>query len=327
MRITILGCGRWGSFLAWYLDKLGNDVLLWGRESSEKLKQLIATRKNDYVTLPDSVKFSNSICDAISFSDYIIISIEGQNLRKFMEQITKERHHGKTFILCMKGLEPDTGYRFSEVASQYLGNTATIAILVGPGQPREIANGIPTDMVIDSSNFSAKKHLAKVFSSELITIHLGKDMIGNEIGAAAKNVVGIAGGMLDGMNMPELKKMLIIKGTREIAQLIQALGGNPFTAYDLCCLGDYDTSMYSNESDSESESNSRNFGISFVKKQNFGKYTPGKDAASPITFLAEKNGVKMPVISIICQILLGKVAPENISRVLRPEGTTFDLDI
>ena len=97
------------------------------------------------------------------------------------------------------------------------------------------------------------------FGSDLIRFYYGQDLIGNEIGAAAKNVVGIAAGMLDGLGLSTLKGALMARGTREIARLIDALGGNELSAYGLCHLGDYEATLFS------PYSHNRMFGEQYVK--------------------------------------------------------------
>ncbi|WP_245835684.1 hypothetical protein [Virgibacillus ndiopensis] len=78
MNISVLGCGRWGTFLAWYVNKVGHNVMLWGRESSRNYNRLQETRKNDHLSIPDDIELSNSLEKAISFSDITIISISAQ---------------------------------------------------------------------------------------------------------------------------------------------------------------------------------------------------------------------------------------------------------
>ena len=95
-------------------------------------------------------------------------------------------------------------------------------------------------MVIDSKDEDLKRRLVAEFSSDLIRYYYGQDLLGNEIGAASKNVIGIAAGMLDGLGLSTLKGALMSRGTREIARLIKAMGGNELSAYGLCHLGDYE---------------------------------------------------------------------------------------
>ena len=97
----------------------------------------------------------------------------------------------------MKGIEISTGRRLSQIVSDGLDNNNSVAVWLGPGHVEEFYRGVPNCMVIDSTKEIVKDMLIRDFSSDLIRFYFGTDLIGNEIGAAAKNVIGIAAGMLD----------------------------------------------------------------------------------------------------------------------------------
>ena len=217
LKISILGCGRWGSFLAWYLDRKGHEVVLWGRTNSNNLKILKEKRRNNYVNLSADVLLTNSLETALNHSNYVIIAISAQSLRDLMEEIINHSHKSKTYILCMKGLEEGTGKRLSEVVKDYVEDYSSVAIWVGPGHAQDFVRGIPNCMIIDSEDTSLTKRLTAFFGSDLIRFYYGNDMVGNEVGAAAKNVLGIAAGMLDGLEYPSLKGPLMARGAREIS--------------------------------------------------------------------------------------------------------------
>lgn len=310
MKITILGCGRWGSFLAWYFNKIGYNVFLWGRSTSEHLKCLKTTRKNDYVTLPEEIILSSSLSDAIAFSNDIIIAIKEQNLRIFMNDIVREDYSKKTFILCMKGLDNDTYKRLSEVVFEMIADNGQIAVMAGPGQPSDLVNGTPTCMLIDSFNYELTKRLVKEYSSNLIHLKKGNDLIGSEIGAATSKLIGIAGGILDGLGYTSLKGVLMVVGTKEISGIIEAMGGNPDSAYGLCCLGDYQASMFSEFS------NSVSYGKSIVYKTKFEKHTPGVFTAGAVIGLANKYNVSIPLLVQISNIISDIDEPIKIVQIL-----------
>ena len=144
----------------------------------------------------------------------------------------------------MKGLEAETGLRITEIVAQELG-PIPCAIWVGPGHVQDFLRGVPNCMVIDSADAALREALVRAFSSDLIRFYYGDDLIGNEIGAAAKNVVGIAAGMLDGYGLTSLKGALMARGTREVGRLIGALGGSERSAYGLAHLGDYAATVFS----------------------------------------------------------------------------------
>lgn len=297
MNISVLGCGRWGTFIAWYLYKVKHNVILWGRESSSKLNELKETRKNKFVELPATIELTSSLEKVFNSRECIVIAIEAQNLRDLMEQIKKYNFKDKIYVLCMKGLDDETGQRLSEVMETYIGNKENLAIWVGPGHPKEYVKGNSNCMVIDSENDELKRKLAKEFSSDLIKFYYGNDLIGNEIGAALKNVIGIAGGMLDGLNLTCLKGALMARGTREISRLVKKMGGNEITPYGLCCLGDYEASMFSEFS------NSRRFGEAFVKKEEFKEHTPGKYTVKSLMKLIKRYDIELPICETIYKII------------------------
>ena len=108
MKISVLGCGRWGSFIAWYLAGLGHSVVSWGPEDGESYQILKKTGRNEYVTLRDDIRLTCDLSEALSHAEIVVISISAQGLRGFMEKIVRFPVSDKTFVLCMKGIEPNT---------------------------------------------------------------------------------------------------------------------------------------------------------------------------------------------------------------------------
>jgi glycerol-3-phosphate dehydrogenase (NAD(P)+) len=287
-----MGCGRWGAFLAWYLGRCGNNVYLYGREGSTRLKIL----KNQAIT---NTETGSDIKRALR-SEIIIIAINSQGLRSLMRELKGVGFANRIFVLCMKGLETGSNKRLSEVVSEYIDRDSRVAVWLGPGHVEDFRKGIPNCMVIDSERGEVKELLAETFSSDLIRFYYGNDLIGNEIGAAAKNVIGIAAGMLDGMGLTSLKGGLMSRGTREIARLITALGGNQLSAYGLCHLGDYEATLFS------PHSHNRRYGEAFVKGERFDKLAEGCYAVKALVSLAAQNNVELPICSAVYAVLYEK---------------------
>ena len=306
MKISVLGCGRWGSFISWYLSRQNHQVLQWGRENSSSFTKLNETRKNEYVSLDNRIELSSNLNLAINFGEIIIISISAQGLREFIQQITLFDVSNKKFVLCMKGLEASTGKRLTEILVENGIDKNNIAVWVGPGHIQSFMQGQPNCMLIDGYNKELIKFLADLFRSDLIRFYYGEDIIGTEIGAAAKNVLGIAAGMLDGGGFSTLKGPLMTRGAREVARLIKALGGNELSAYGLCHLGDFETTLFSQYS------NNRNFGEKFVKGEKFDKLAEGVATASAMKLLGEKYNVDLPITNGICSIILDKQEPMKV---------------
>ncbi|PKM94053.1 MAG: glycerol-3-phosphate dehydrogenase [Firmicutes bacterium HGW-Firmicutes-1] len=318
MKVSIIGCGRWGAFLGWYANKIGHEVLIWGRESSKNMAILKETRKNEYLQLSQNVILSNSLEEAISFSNYIIISISSQHLRSTCQKLNEFDLEGKTIILAMKGIEVDTGFRLTQVLLSEIKQHINISIWVGPGHAQAFTEGIPNCMLISSSTIDVSKQVVTEFGSELIRLYIGQDIIGNEIGAAAKNVIGIAAGMLDGLNYSSLKGALMARGSREVARLVRAMGGNELTVYGLSHVGDYEATLFSKFS------HNRRFGEDFVKGIEFNKLAEGVSTVKALLLLADKCYVDMPICKAIYSILYDNEDPKQVLNDLFLRPITFE---
>lgn len=112
MNIFVIGCGRWGSLITWYLDHIGHHVTLYGRQSSPRMQSFLATRQNDLLTLPESVGLTTDLRD-VEQAEVVIISIGSQSLRALLAEEPMQALRNKTVVLCMKGLEMGTGERLS----------------------------------------------------------------------------------------------------------------------------------------------------------------------------------------------------------------------
>lgn len=304
MKITVIGCGRWGSLITWYLDRNGNNVTLYGRSDSKHMISFLETRSNDLLTLPESVKLSTDL-SCVKDAETIVISINSQGLRSLFKELEQYELKDKKFVLCMKGLEIGTGERLSQIAKENLDPSNKVAVWIGPGHVQEFYRGIPNCMVIDSEDEETKRYLVDSFSSDLIRFYYGQDLIGNEVGAAAKNVIGIAAGMLDGLGLSSLKGALMSRGTREVARLIKAMGGNELSAYGLCHLGDYEATVFS------PYSHNRKYGEQFIKHEPFNSLAEGYYTVKAMMGLKDKYNVELPICEAVYKMLYEESDPKE----------------
>ena len=319
MNIFVIGCGRWGSLITWYLDRIGHRVTLYGRKSSPKMQAFLATRQNDLLTLPPSVALTTEL-NGIESAETVIISVGSQSLRSLLGEAPMQALRDKTVVLCMKGLEMGTGQRLSQIAAECLHPSNAVAVWLGPGHVQEFYRGIPNCMVIDSEREDVKRRLVQAFSSDLIRFYYGGDMIGNEVGAAAKNVVGIAAGFLDGVEMSSLKGALMSRGTREVARLIKAMGGSELSAYGLCHLGDYEATVFS------PYSHNRQFGEAFIRHQDFHRLAEGYYTVEALMLLGRQYGVELPICRAVHDILYEHAAPQATLQSLLRRGLRAEFD-
>ncbi len=316
-KITVIGCGRWGTFIAWYLNEIGHKVFLYGRETSSKMQKLLATRENEYLQLRDSIELVTDL-KSIEQAEYIIISIPAQKLQSVVDELNAYMIENKTIVLCMKGIEISTGRRLSQIVSDGLEKNNNVAVWLGPGHVEEFYRGVPNCMVIDSNKELVKDMLIRDFSSDLIRFYYGTDLIGNEIGAAAKNVIGIAAGMLEGLDLSSLKGALMSRGTNEIAKLIVAMGGKASTVYGLCHLGDYEATLFSEHS------HNLLYGKAMVLQQEYDKLAEGYYTVKALHNLGKAYGIELPICEVVYRIIYEGDNPSEMlqnlfSRSLRNE--------
>ena len=316
MRVSVLGCGRWGSFHAWYAYRVGHAVTLWGRAGSAHLAQLRGTRTNEFLTLPEDICLTDDLATAIRTAEIVIISIHAQALRSFLRDLRTqglgEDLVKKTMILCMKGIEIGTGKRLTTVVHEELGATVKPVVWVGPGHVQDFVRGIPNCMVLAGEDRDALHMLVDVLGSPLIRFYYGEDLLGTEVGAAAKNVVGLAAGMLDGLDYGSLKGALMARGTRELVRLVRAMGGDGETIYGLSHLGDYEATLFS------PHSNNRRYGEAVVRgtEDDFHKIAEGVYTAEALMALSKEYGVDLPISSTVYEIVTqGKDPREQLTRL------------
>ena len=319
MKIFTVGCGRWGTFISWYLDSIKHSVTLYGMKGEPNMTELVTTRKNSMLTLTDTVRLTYDLSE-IESADAIVISIGSQGLSSLLDELSPYKIDGKTIILCMKGIEIGTGRRLTEIVRDKLGCRCSIAVWVGPGHPQEFTRGKPNCMVIDSDDEEVKHRLVKEFSSSLIRFYYGTDLIGNEIGAAAKNVIGIAAGILDGLGMSALKGALMARAPREISRLVKVMGGDPVSVYGLSHLGDYEATVFSKYS------HNRMFGECLVTGEESIGLAEGYYTVRALVELGEKYGVDLPICRAVYNVAYLKADIKDEVNALFARSLKYEFD-
>ena len=304
--------------MAWVQNKQGREVILWNRED-EVLLQWKKARKNKYLSLPEEVNITSDLSEALS-SEVIYISIRAQHFRDLCERLKEAEPKGKLFLLAMKGLEEESGKRLSEIFDEYIGASNHIGMLAGPGHPQELSKNIPTVMTVAARD---NKDLAKAVEysqTDLMKILPSKDLIGAEIGAALKNVMGIVGGMLAALDMPSFKSYLLTRGTLEVGRLIKALGGNPQSAFGLAHLGDYGATVFSGFSYNHKA------GELWVKEKKLAANAEGIPTIKAVKLLMDKHNLDMPICAAIYKVLYEDMEPADLIKELMSRDKDVDLE-
>lgn len=326
MKISILGTGRWASCIAYCMEQNDHDILMWERPHTDRAESnLYRTHTNQYVHLSNKVSFTHDLNKVVNFGDIVIISILSQKLDDLMQSVKRVKGYEiKKYCICMKGIEATTGRRLSEILMDNGIKKHNIAVWVGPGHVQSITAGKPTNMVISAYERAYSRELVKIFEKKnFMDIYNSKDIIGTEYAAAAKNVYGIAAGVLEGSGFEQKKGPLMVAAVKEMAKFIDAVGGDRETAEGLALLGDFQATLF--------DKNSKNltYGKLIVEMASLdkGKIQPYVDVESVEGIMTSKallkrlsaynkianddSQVKMPIIEAVNKIVNGGVNLEQ----------------
>ncbi len=320
-QISVIGCGRWGTFLGWYMANRTavESVLLYGLNDSPTYEELKSERKNEYLSLSDNMYLTTSMAETLQ-NDFIIISINCQGLRGLAKQISEYNVEGKTFLLAMKGLEEPSAEILVDVFLSEMKQKVHVATLGGPGHVEDYMKNVPSAAVIDSYEPETQDRVIKLMSSNLIRFYYGTDIIGNQVGAALKNVIGIAAGILDGLNWYGLKGALMTRAPIEVGRLIAHKGGNPSSVYGLAHLGDYEATLFSRNS------HNRMYGELLAKGEAYQKSAEGVGTLKAVKAIADRENLEMPICQALYKVVFEGADIQSTIRSLfeRPLKKEFD---
>lgn len=329
--ITILGAGSWGTAIALYLARRGQTVRMWSIDKSE-IDAMVADKANNRFMpgfdLPDTIHPTAHLADAIKDVEDIIIVVPSVGFRHTLTLLKPLLAPHMRLICAAKGLDTETGQLLGDVIEEVMGKERPFAVLSGPSFAREVAAGLPCAVVIASRHQAMLNDLKQRFNSSIFRIYTSHDVTGVEIGGVAKNVIAIATGISDGMELgSNARSALITRGLAEIIRLGTALGGNMETFVGLSGLGDLILTC------SDNQSRNRRLGLAIGKghdihqaEKEIGQAIEGKRNAELVFKLAEKHGIDMPICETIWQILQGKLAAKEAIDILLSRTSKSELN-
>ncbi len=328
MRITVLGDGGWGTALAVLLERQGKDVLLWSA-FPEYARELKAKKENvkflPGIPLGKNITFSSDLEEAVQFGEIIIFAIPTQYLRNVLYRTQASWFDEKTVVTVAKGIEKKSLFRPSEIIESHIPQVRIVSIS-GPSHAEEVARQIPTCVVAASRNTMLAQFIQNEVSDENLRIYTSNDIIGVEMGGALKNVIALAVGITEGLELGEnTKAALMTRGMIEIARLGIRMGAHANTFFGLSGIGDLITTCFSPYG--------RNLKVGKMigegKKvheivKSMEMVAEGIPTSEAAVELGQKYQVEMPIIEEIYAILHKDKAPMEavhalMNRKLRPE--------
>ncbi len=324
-RIGIFGAGGWGTSLAALLSNNHHSVTLWTHEEDVNQEINQYHTNSTYikgVELPQSLASTLNPAD-LNDSDMIVIAIPTQYIR---ETITKYdiKLENKIVASVAKGIEKNTYFRVSEILNDVAGISAEqYVILTGPSHAEEVSRNLATTVVAGSASHSSAVMVQHTFTTPNFRVYTTDDVIGCEVGGSLKNVIAIAAGIIDGLQMGDnTKAALITRGLAEMSRLGVALGANPQTFSGLSGLGDLYVTCSSKFSRNRfvGEEIGRGKKISQITNE-MKMIAEGVTTTKSAHFLALKHNVELPIVNQVYKILFEEVAPLDALRKLMTRET------
>jgi glycerol-3-phosphate dehydrogenase (NAD(P)+) len=309
-KIAVVGGGAWGTALAAHAARLEHDVILWAREP-EVVADVNERNENrlflEGVALPRSLRASADPSEVLAGADIVILVPPSAFLRNVAGVVAEHVPRSARIVIATKGIEEKTLHLMTDVAAEVLtGHDANeLCALSGPSFAREVASGLPTDVVVASKSSDAASAVAAALHSPMFRVYTSKDPIGVEVGGAMKNVLAIAAGACDGLGMgTNARAALVTRGLSEMARLGVALGGDPLTFMGLSGVGDLILTS------TGALSRNRSLGIKVAEGIEAGKYlasqrtvAEGFLTARAAWRLAQKLGVDVPITEQVYYVL------------------------
>ena len=317
MKIGYLGAGAWGFALATLLASKGYEVVSW--TIFDKLADDL-NQSGEHPMLLGSKKFPNQrfttdLQDAVQGADLIVESVTSAGIRPVFEQLKGMDLPYCPIVITSKGIEQNTGLILSDVICEVMGEDIRprIGAISGPSYAAEVVKGQPTSVTGAAYDPAVTEAVCNAFNSETFRVYPNNDMRGVALGGALKNVIAIACGVAEGLNLGySARAALMTRGLHEIKKLAVAMGAQPDTLYGLSGMGDLTVTC--------SAMTSRNFKFGYLlsqgkgvedAKKEIGMVVEGAYTCVSALQLSKKLGVSMPITECVHQVVFENLPPKE----------------
>ena len=311
--ICIIGSGSWGCALAIHIANAGHKVKIWSF-AEEEAKLINEERKCMFLpkaVMPENILCTTDIKEAVEGSDMILHVTPSkffrETLRKYKEYITNQ-----PLIICSKGFEFDTLSTLSDVAKEEVTHVK-VGAFSGPSHAEEVSLGIPTAIVIASSDPEVQYQVQDAFMNEKMRIYTSSDIQGVELGGALKNIIAFCAGIAAELDLGDNSfAALLTRGLTEIARLGVAMGGELSTFYGLSGLGDLMVTCLSEHSRNRKAGRCIGRGLSLEETKNeVGMTIESIDNIEVAYQLAQKYHIEMPIVNTVYNVLYNGLQPKE----------------
>ncbi len=319
LKVAVLGGGSWGTTVA-ALTARNTQVTIWAR-NPDTVEEINRDNTNrTYLpdaTLPESLRATNDIGEAVGGADVVVMGIPSQNFRLVLEEVRNHLRAWVPIISLTKGLELDTRMRMTQIIDELLPGHPT-GVLSGPNLAREIMSGQAAASVIAMEDEVICRTLQTVFASGLFRVYTNTDVVGCELGGVLKNIIAIAVGMGDGQGAGDnTRAALITRGLAEMTRLGVAMGGRARTFAGLAGMGDMIATCTS------PQSRNRHVGMELGKGKTMDviaeemfMVAEGAKSAPAVIALAEEHRIDMPISRDVYRVISGETTARGAYRGL-----------
>ncbi len=321
MRIAVVGAGSWGTTLADMLVRNGHDVRLWAREA--QVVESIRKNRVNSVFLPDcplqeGIQPFEDIGEVVTGAEMVVSAAPSHAVRAVgKETAVAIGEETPTVVSVSKGLEPGTHHTMTHVLEELVPHCGVVA-LSGPSFAQEVFRERPTAVVAASQDMVAAERAQQTFSNSYFRVYTSSDALGVQLGGALKNVVAIAAGVLDGLELgSNPRAALITRGLAESSRLGEELGADPHTFAGLAGMGDLILTA------TGALSRNRSLGLELAKGRTLDEVlaerrtvAEGVNTARAAVELAHLTGVELPIATQVEQLLFHGKMPQEAIRDL-----------
>jgi len=329
VKLVIVGAGAWGTALAVQAASR-HEVTLWARDAS-LVQNLQQHRENKrYLpgrVLPASLHLSHApFSEVLSGIDLTVLATPMASLRLGLQALEPWQKQTPLAWLC-KGFEAaqsatrGQGLLAHEVQAE-VAPSMLAGVLSGPSFAQEVAAGQPAALVAASEHASVREALVQAFHGDNLRVYANDDVIGVEVGGAVKNVMAIATGLCDGMQLGlNARAALITRGLAEMTRLGLAMGARADTFMGLSGLGDLVLTATGDLS------RNRQVGMALAQGQSLdkvlhslGHVAEGVYSAHTVVARAQQLGVDMPIAQAVVAVLQGQASAQQAVAALMGRG-------
>ena len=311
--LAVLGAGSWGTALATLAARNGVPTRLWGRDAAA-LASMAASRRNQRylpdLELPAGLAFEPDLAKAVRGATTVLIVVPSHAFAQMLDELAPLLDAGTSIAWATKGFEPGTGRFLHELVAEKLPGRAA-AVLTGPSFAREVAAGMPSAVTVHAENEAFAQHLADLLHAPNFRVYTGNDVLGAELGGAMKNVLAVATGVADGMQLGlNARAGLITRGMNEMLRLGVALGAKPETLMGLSGLGDLVLTCTGDLSRNRRLGLALGQGVGIqAAVAQIGQVVESVVTANEVVRLADKHGLDLPISKGVRAVLRGEVTP------------------